>query len=313
MRYICHIMENQILKPKKLVLYTILGTLSSTIILLFLLYKSERFPFVRANNLDGGVAIPERTVNNMRQSFKWFYKSGMTNSNKDDISLYINPKIFFENIELSIDYILSDAARDNEAEGLNFEYILTNDNDGQGDYFNYLIYRGRRDGTALTNAKYYFIKRDSTLHEVPNLVNRNSLKESYTNNVKINCFSTYGSRNILDLKYNYKDDDALESCHPLRCFYSFKMLHYFFENNINYISHLEMEQRLFNKNVKIVLSNGAVFLPITEPHLDDYNLQTPIINFNINNKPHLGNEFKPDSPFCKMALDIGRLCPTECN
>jgi hypothetical protein len=191
--------------------------------------------------------------------------------------------------------------------GINFAYTISHH------AFSYVLYNTNKNTQFEPNKKYRPPLSGSNFIKLPNVISSPGTGAEfdsfnyYIKTVSINRFSGINRDGIGELELS-----PLDSCHPRNCFYSYSAIHDFFKDNQ---SILTLPGGSINPEIYVVIDNGAVFLPVTSPRLNDYKLQTPMILFADYKRTRFLNEtniLDHSLPYYKSALDIGLLCPPDC-
>lgn len=112
------------------------------------------------------------------------------------------------------------------------------------------------------------------------------------------------SRSIIPIK-------SIEKA-PKSCYYSGKEVHYFFDDNNYFRSANQIKDSLY-----VRIYNGGINREMPPdpdvPFFTDLLLQTPILMFEYGNNPNITYETSRKYGYYGKALEVGRLCPPECD
>ncbi|MBO6516800.1 MAG: hypothetical protein JJ975_09640 [Bacteroidia bacterium] len=281
------------MKKNLLLRRTIYGGLLS--ILLFFLWDPYDF-FFKGNKYIGGHPLPTIIAKGMFQDFEKAYS---INSQWADSTLKIPLKTLHE-----MGDNLFTRFGDATSQGVAFHYVLRDE--GGKKYFSYVV----SAATLLTkdppvfptikgnNKSYFWLKENGGIEPITHK-EMDVLKAAYLQQIKVK--DTYPKDSVIHIK---------DFEHPTFSFFSGKSLKAFFTQNISgrNIQHLDLH--IFNgavHNEDVVLSSG---------HKDTLDVQVPILVFADNQKGTIymdGGAFSDTQPYRNRALDVGRLCPPECN
>ncbi len=222
--------------------------------------------------------LPETVIADFEQNFNVYYNYPL-NSNPDSFEIEISIEDFLASVPSAY---LTEANK-----GLAFHYILL-DNGGNL-YFAYAMSLWKYDTLGLviietlSNGKYKGLGTIGTI-DIETLSELNNLKDLYYDNVwnkteginpkKINTFPKHP-------RYYYHEGTEITAL---------------------------LDDNVMALNDKIRISNGAIY----RADIHNLNVQTPIITCIKNGVEQLNDQTYP-AIFKMKGLDVGRLCPPDCN
>ncbi len=236
--------------------------------------------------------LPQQSLIYMKKYFSYAYLNGV-NPSIDTNPIFINPVGF-------LDYFGSEfLAAENH--GLGIQYVLLQNESNQF-YFSYAVSKAQYDGSnwiaaglsgAGNETKYLLLLEggNAVTIEADSLMN---LQEIYKQNTKNKSFSCVDSALSID---------SLDK-HPLRSFHDGRSFLAFYHQNIDSAG---------NPNAwKLCFDHGAIHIDIFEN--EHYWVQTPVLYFKDENGiARVFERMNPINVYQDMMLDLGHLCPPNCN
>lgn len=238
-----------------------------------------------------GLPVPKKLKSSMEAHFNQSYKNG------------VNPNIGSPKLDVKWDlisqYVDFPSLVNQTSIGVALFYVL----DTSIDYFSYVITKAEKvfsagkwrinpiplkDGYLMFTPEAYKIIAHSDL---------NIYKNHYKDTVKVR---QWPNGNFLPVK-------SLTN-HPEVSFFEGGKFFSFIENNINLAG--------ITTDYDFTVYNGAInFINITDIDDNSYScdLQTPLIVIENRNIPGIDDSFDVNFPYRNKALDVGRLCPPECD
>lgn len=222
-----------------------------------------------------------------------FYKTYLPHNSIADLNLRIPLSNIFDST-LGIDTALM---RTSGGDGVILHYAV--EQAAPGPHYSYIISYGKLTTSGLnpipvkvTGGENFYLHLKHTTTELVNQTEFDALTNYYKNNVKLSDYCAYNVAKFVN-QVNY---------HPLKCYY----------DSTNLIRFMKDNAPLAGRYLHVF--NAAVYQDLVKIGGQGTHVQTPILAFGDNTLPTVSSgAFDHNKPYKDRALDVGRLCPPNCN
>lgn len=257
-----------------------------------------------------GNPLTQSSVQDMVNNFNLSYKFGFMNNG---VSELINKDIFNFNLKIKVETIKAFLSIDNIYNldhGAAFYYIIYIDSQNR-EFFTYAVTPAKYDSTTKKvtpkvnsqgEFEYLVFTPDNivTGHKI-NQTEFQTYRNAYINKVEIREFTINDTVKTTDITSLTNEE------HPTNCYYSDQQIYFFEKDN----SSIPINQNNFYLN----LFNGAIYKEYKfNGKIYNFKVQTPILIFEYDSSIISSDRvFDPQKPYYYKALDVGRLCPPQCD